>query len=120
VYKTGTGEDVTGYYTLNVSNYADGESYKVMTVSQREITITTGSSTKEYDEMPLTNSTYYVSYGTLAEGHEVYVAVTGKITNRGTAENYISKESLSITDENDNDVTDNYKVTWNLGALKIV
>jgi hypothetical protein len=98
----------------------DGSSnYNVLTITKREITVTTGSANKPYDGEELTNSTYYISIGMLGEGHTLHLDVLGTITEVGEVENTIDGESLSITDAYGNDVTYNYDVEIVLGTLKI-
>ena len=119
VYKTGSSKDISDSYSLRVVNYGDSSSYSVLTILQRDITVTTGSSSKPYDGKPLTDNTYYISYGVLGEGHKLYVELTGTITSVGNVRNFVNKESLKISDKNGVDVTDNYNVTFDLGYLTI-
>ena len=111
--------DTTGNYTVRVLNYADAGNYDILTISKRDITIVTGTSTKTYDEKPLTNPEYYVSIGMLGEGHTLSLSVIGTITEVGTTQNTVNKDTLHITDENGADVTGNYNVKIILGTLTI-
>ena len=110
----------SGQYTVRVV-YLDGSdaAYDVITITKRDITITTGSAEKPYDEEPLENDTFYVSLGMLGQGHEVELTVMGSITEKGETFNTINMESLRITDEYGNNVTNNYNVTYILGVLKV-
>ena len=112
--------DTTGNYTVRVVNYGNAGSYNVLSISKRDITVTTGTSSKTYDGEALTNSTFYVSIGMLGEGHTMTLSVIGTITEVGEVLNTINRDSLVITDENGVVVTQNYTVSYVLGTLKIV
>ena len=118
VYEDGVAQ-VQGCYTVRVVNFADSAAYAVFTIKQREITITTSSASKPYDGEELVDPNYHISIGMLGEGHTMELSVTGTIITKGENPNTINKESLVIKDENGNDVTDNYKVNYVLGTLKI-
>ena len=112
--------DTTGNYTVRVVNYGNAGSYNVLSISKRDITVTTGTSSKTYDGEALTNSTFYVSIGMLGDGHTMTLSVIGTITEVGEVLNTINRDSLVITDENGVVVTQNYTVSYVLGTLKIV
>ena len=110
-----TGKNISSSYTVYVCNFADGESYNVLEITKRDITITTGSATKKYDGTPLTNKTCTVTEGYINPKHTIILQIDGEITNRGKANNVASKSTLKILDENGNDVTSNYnrpKFVW--------
>ena len=90
----------------------------VLSVDRRPITISTVSDSKKYDGSPLANGYYWISSGSLAEGHEITVEVTGAITDIGKTENTIGK--IVITDKDGNDVTENYNIEKSLGELQIL
>ncbi|MGN0813844.1 MAG: transglutaminase family protein, partial [Candidatus Coproplasma sp.] len=98
--------------------YVSFECTNLITVDRRNITVTSMSDVKAYDGYPLTNSEYWISAGSLAEGHSITVTVSGTITDIGTTENVI--KGCIILDENGNDVTFCYKITKVQGTLEIV
>lgn len=85
-------------------------------ISCRPITVTTGSAEKVYDEKPLTNTKWSVLNGEPVPGHTLSGNTTGSRTNQGSSENTIT---LKMTDENGNDVTDNYSFTVEAGTLTV-
>lgn len=101
-------EKVNKYYDIE---FAEG----TLSVSKKTITITTGSSSKEYDGLPLTNSTWVLTSGTLAEGDELNVSCTGYIDSIGLVLNecQYSIKNGSINNE------ENYNIIINLGTLTI-
>lgn len=91
-----------------------------ITISQRPITITADSATKEYDTKPLTKDTASVTSGSLVEGHKLAaVEVVGSQTEVGTSKNTIKENSVKITDASSNDVTRNYAITLKDGTLEV-
>ena len=91
-----------------------------ITISQRPITITADSATKEYDTKPLTKDTASVTSGTLVSGHKLApVEVVGTQTEIGNSKNTIKENSVKITDAKSNDVTKNYAITLKEGKLEV-
>ena len=91
-----------------------------ITVSQRPITVTADSATKEYDTKPLTKDTASVTSGSLVSGHKLAAAeVVGSQTEVGDSKNTIKENSVKITDANGSDVTKNYAITLKDGTLKV-
>lgn len=91
-----------------------------ITVSQRPITVTADSATKEYDTKPLTKDTASVTSGALVSGHKLAAAeVVGSQTEVGESKNAIKENSVKITDAKGNDVTKNYAITLADGTLKV-
>ena len=118
---TTDGVDVTDLCMIKVASYPGGGQYDVITVKKRQITVATASETKEYDEdTPLTNKGYFMSYGTLGEGHTLYVEVTGSKTGIGSAPNTVNGSATKIVDANGVDRTKNYSISWELGQLTVV
>ncbi|MDE6869004.1 MAG: hypothetical protein K2J83_07695 [Clostridia bacterium] len=113
------GYDVTANYNIIFSNESvagcDGEG---ICVTGRRLTICTQTAEKEYDGKPLTNSGWWISFGTLAEGHKIEVKVSGAITDVGEAPNTVS--NLRIFDEDGRDVTKNYKTEYVFGKLSVI
>ncbi len=117
---TKSGADVTDKCYVKVVSYPSGGQYDVMMINKRQITVTTGSATREYDSTtPLTNPSYYMSHGKLGTGHTLYVEVTGSQLEPGTSKNAVNSSATRITDEYGNDCTPNYKITWELGKLVV-
>ena len=67
----------------------------------------TGSASKTYDGLALTNSDYSLLSGTLLDGHSLSVTMNSKITNVGSATN---TPTVSIRDAYGADVTDWYYI----------
>ena len=99
-----TGTDVTGNYT-NVRKEAG-----TLTVTPKEVTITTGSGSKEYDGTPLTKDEK--SIDGLVSGESVTLTVTGSQTEVGESDNTYTIDWGSVN-------KDNYTVTDNLGTLTV-
>lgn len=113
------------YYTVHIlnsrgndktANYKINCSYGILTVRPREITITSSGGEKEYDGEPLISDKSSVTSGSLIEGHECVVEVSGSITDVGTAKNSFT---AVITDAEGNDITSNYKITKDEGELRV-
>lgn len=102
------GNDVSGNYEVNVT---DG----TLTITKRIITVTIGSSSKEYDDTALTNDTYKItSTKQLVSNHILDVVVEGSIVNVGEIANtYVSHNVMNGS----TDVTNNYEITFNNGLL---
>ncbi len=82
------------------------------------ITVTTGSATKAFDGLPLTNdeSTVQITRGQLPEGYAVYVDVTGIITRPGSTEN---RATVTVRDKDGKDVTPLFGVELRPGVLTV-
>lgn len=87
-------------------------------VSRRKITISTMSETKIYDGTPLTNSGYWISRGTLADGEELSVKTNGSITDIGKVLNKVSE--VSVCNSRGKDVTKNYEILVMAGVLEVL
>ncbi len=104
-------EDVTANYEL-IGNWGR------LTVRVRSITIQTGSAAKDYDGQPLTCDDWeLIEITPLVEGHTMEVAVIGSRTEIGEAANSVG--AYVIYDANENDVTYNYAVNVQSGALVV-
>ena len=105
------GKDVTYMYKVNAV-------YGTLRVTAREITVTAGSSEREYIEgEALVCNEYALTAGTLAEGHTAEVTVLGSQTAIGYSDNIVS--SVIIRDENGQDVTSNYSIRTEKGTLRV-
>ncbi len=81
-----------------------------------KISISTADASKVYDGTPLRESTYYITSGSLEDGHKLTVKVNGSQTEPGSSYNYFS---VKITDKNGYDVTDEYNITYIPGILTV-
>ncbi len=115
VYRYGV--DVTENCSLVFESFGSSE-YVPIRVDKRPITITSASETKVEDGAPLENGSCSITVGTLVEGHNISVIVDGFIDYVGSEENSI--ESVTVTDADGTDVTDNYQITTNPGELTII
>ena len=110
----GSVKDELGY-TWIYANLAD--MYDVvlepgtLTVLPAELTITTGSASKEYDGTPLTNSEATVTEA--AAGDTISVTATGSLTNAGTADNTYTIDWGSANPSN-------YSIKEDLGTLTVL
>ena len=103
------GTDVT-------ENYEIESVLGILKVLPIELTITTGSDVKVYDGTPLTNGTWELVGGEIAEGHTLVVNVIGSIINVGVVENEIS---YNVYDENGEDITSTYHINESYGTLEV-
>ena len=86
-------------------------------IARKSITLTAGSSTREYNGNELTNSSCTTGTNDLISGHSVSCTPTStsKITNIGLVNNVI--DTYTIKDSSNNPVTENYAVTTVNGTL---
>ena len=106
------GEDVTDSYNII---YVNG----TLAVTRKQITITAGSDSKEYDGTPLKVNTWTISSDEgLGTGDSVQsVVLTGEQTVYGTSNNVAS--NAKIVNANDEDVTASYEIHYETGTLGI-
>ena len=87
------------------------------TFSRSSITITAESAGKTFDGTPLTASGYSITAGQLASGDELVSAdVAGSQTDAGLGDNVVSGAVIMNGDEN---VTDQYSISYSNGALMV-
>ena len=91
---------------------ADGE----LQITKRALSVTAGSSAKDYDGQPLTCETVIYDEAALVQGHQLRAMTEGSRTDAGTSANVIT--DLRIVD-GERDVTDNYEVTVTDGLLTV-
>lgn len=103
------GADVTSFYTFGEA--VDG----TLEVTKRNITITAGSATKEYDGTLLTTSDCTVD-GTVAEGENLSFTITGMQLFVGTSANVASDAVITGAD---GDATNNYNIAYVDGTLTV-
>ncbi len=98
------GNDVTRQF-----RYEDGK-MGTLTIAKVPVTITTGSATRQYNGLPLTNDEATVSG--IVDGERVSIRATGSQTAVGSSTNGYSIQWITA-DPN------NYEVTENLGTLTV-
>jgi len=98
------GEDVSAGYKITLKN-------GTLTVNPAALTVTTGSSTKNFDGTALTNATATITG--LVNGETATVTATGTITNPGTATNTYTITWGTAKQSN-------YTITENLGTLRVI
>ena len=86
-------------------------------ITQREITLTPNDAEKVYDGTPLSASGYEITGGALVDGHNLTASCNATGTDVG--EYTISVTNIKITDQDNNSVKDNYRVSAERGTLKI-
>jgi len=81
------------------------------------LVFSTESQSKTYDGEPLVNKGWKLVSGELKKGHTPVVTVNGSQTNAGFSENAMS---VKIVDENEADVTEDYRIEYRLGKLTVL
>lgn len=109
VIKDKNGNDVTDQF--NVS-YREGKLWVYL-----ELTVTTGSATKEYDGTPLVCGDCNYSFNGAEYEYDITIETTGSQTKVGSSKNTYS---LKVTDKDGNDVKDAVKVvSEDVGTLTV-
>ena len=105
------GNDVTANYYVKFV----GEG---LTVMPNKITVVTNSAEKVYDGKALSSPIAWVGLGKLVDGHIIQIDETSvsEITEKGEIENRLK---VKIVDENGEDVTENYEITYQNGKLTV-
>ncbi|MBO4477863.1 MAG: hypothetical protein J5757_06000, partial [Lachnospiraceae bacterium] len=104
------GNDVTNEYTID---YKDGE----LKLLPRQITLTSGSATKKYDGVALTNPEYKITGAGVVDGDTLSTRCTGFIINPGTVPNDF--DTISVKNDVLGDVTEYYDIAVVKGKLKV-
>ncbi len=86
-----------------------------LTVTEREITVSSGTKQKKYDGKALVCEDAWVSFGSLADGDKIVVTKATSVIDVGEEENEIVVEIM----RNGVDVTSNYKINYVYGTLTI-
>ncbi len=107
VIKNSKGEDVTHCYAK--AKTVNG----TLSVTQRNVTLTSATDSKTYDGTPLTNDTVTVSGDGFVVGEGATYDVTGSRTTVGTSSNTFTYEL------NDNTLAGNYNITVVEGTLNV-
>ena len=102
----GSGHDVTANYQISYTA-------KTMTITKRNVTLTSASAEKVYDGNPLANDKVTVGGDRFAEGEGATYAVTGRQTDAGESENAFTYKLW------DNTKAKNYDITVKFGTLKV-
>ena len=97
-------------------NYDIEYEYGTLTIRYDVIRIRTGSASKEYDGLPLTNDEYYLEFGRVRNGHRLECNTVGTITLVGSASNNIS---VHVYGEYGEDLTDMYEIQITPGLLSV-
>ena len=89
-----------------------------LTITQKPLTITAGSDSKEYDGNALTKNDYGITSGELVSGESISsITITGSQTRVGSSDNVPS--AAVIKNANNDIVTGNYDITYNKGTLTV-
>ena len=86
-----------------------------LTVTKREITVSSGTKQKKYDGKALVCEDAWVSFGSLADGDKIVVAKATSVIDVGEEENVLVVAIM----RNGVDVTSNYKINYVYGTLTI-
>lgn len=115
VIKNAAGEKINDNYA-NIK-LVDGK----LTVTKRDITVTTGSATKAYDKTALTTKAddYSITSGSLVSGQNLTLTLSGTQTEPGSSKNTVKEGSLKISDEQGRDYTAYYNVIIKEGTLEV-
>ncbi len=81
-----------------------------------ELTLASGSKSMAYTGQPLTCEQYMLASGKLAEGHTIEAYFTGTQTEIGMSANTFT---VAILDENGEDMTYRYDITYEYGTLEV-
>ncbi len=98
------------------SNYDITYETGTLEVTPLPITVTTDNGSKVYDGTPLSNLNYNVTDGVLVQGHSIDIINHETITNVGTKANNLQ---IRIYDTYNDNVTDNYDITYETGTLEV-
>lgn len=107
VYSNGV--DVTDNYIVNIS---EGD----LSITKRNVTITTSSAEKVYDDTQLVSDSFTITSGDLVLDHKIDLTITGSVTTVGNTSNVCT---TPIVLSGLIDVTNNYDVTVIHGILTI-
>ena len=107
VIKDAQGNEVTGEFSLNIAE-------AFLTITPREVVLTSASSEKTYDGTALTNNNVEVTGDGFVEGEGATYSFTGTRTLPGTADNSFTYVL------NDNTKAQNYVITTENGTLTVL
>ena len=109
VIRDANGLDVSDQFEID---YTFGS----LAVYPRPLTVSTPSAEKVYDGLPLNAMDYRLDEGTVPDGQTMKIEVTGERSTVGESENSVT---LAMLDAEGNDVTEQYRITFHLGTLRI-
>ena len=115
---TQNGTDVTANYALVFTLPTGMEETPVLTVTARAIQLTAATETRVENGRPLSNSTVYLTKGSLVEGHTLVATASGTQATVGSSSNTVS--TYNILDADGRDVTSLYRVTTVDGLLTVL
>ena len=102
-----------GNYEIDIENSG------TLTVTPIKITVTTGSAEKEYDGYELSSDYAELTEGTLADNQRFELYYIHTITNVSETYDNNNLSTIRIYDENGENVTDNYEITYTEGTLTV-
>ncbi|MBE6684069.1 MAG: transglutaminase domain-containing protein [Ruminococcaceae bacterium] len=103
------GNDVRNFYELSIKSGS-------LTLTPRDITVSTKSREFTYDGQPHRVLDIKVSNGTLVAGHSLLSGKATEVVNAGEYENEVS---ASVIDSDGRDVTQNYIISYDYGKLTV-
>ena len=115
---TQNGTDVTANYALVFTLPTGMEETPVLTVTARAIQLTAATETRVENGRPLSNSTVYLTKGSLVAGHTLVATASGTQATVGSSSNTVS--TYNILDADGRDVTSLYRVTTVDGLLTVL
>jgi hypothetical protein len=98
------------------TNYAISYVYGTLTIQKREIEITSASTTKIYDGIPLSYTEHSVTKGTLVTNEQTQIVFSSNISDVGMVDNLMVIDIINSLSET---TTDNYEITYVYGQLEI-
>ncbi len=103
------GEDVTSSY---VYLHSSGE----WVLEKRKIELSSGMTSSNYNGTNISNTGEFVSSGSLVKGDSIKVVESAYLTNAGSTKNTFTAR---IVNENGEDVTNYYSISYNYGTLTV-
>ena len=97
-------------------NYEIDFDFGELSINYRSLKIGTETHSKIYDSTPLESNSWYIKSGTVISNHHIEYFMPSSITNPGTVDNDIS---FTVFDNNNEDVTEHYNITFDLGLLTV-
>ena len=108
----------TNYTPKTLTDITDASENGTATVVARNITITAGSDSKEYDGTALTNNLCSVTNGTLVFSQKIECTNTGTITDAGSVDNILNTVKVYNSNKT-KEVTSYYNITKVNGELEV-
>ena len=108
----------SGETEIELSNYEISYQYGTLTVLARPVTVQSQNQEWIYDGQTHTWEETLISVGTLVPGHTVQVVESTSVLNV-TAEPVVNRLIVIILDENGEEVTVNYEISYDYGTLNV-